>query len=89
MWNIILYQKTFLRSVQLKGGRDFQYPTGMEECFPTVQKSSTIRKFVQLKFGRYLQYSIELEELLKCGKKRRAWNFSNSTEIFHNMKCRR
>ena len=42
MWKITSYQKTFMKFVQVKCGRD-------------------------LKFG--------VEELLKCGRKRRAWNF--------------
>ena len=44
MWKIVIYLKTFLKIVQIKCGRDFQYPTGFEE-------------------------------LLKCGRKQRAWHF--------------
>jgi hypothetical protein len=47
----------------------------------------TFLKFVQLKRGRDLQYPIGIEELLQLGRKRRAWNFSNHTEIFHKLKC--
>ena len=32
-------------------------------------------KFVQLKCGRDFQYPTGVEELLKCRRKRRAWNF--------------
>jgi hypothetical protein len=31
MWKIISYRKTFMKFVQLKCGRDLQYPTGVEE----------------------------------------------------------
>jgi hypothetical protein len=31
MWKIFSYQKTFPKLVLLKCGRDFQYPTGVEE----------------------------------------------------------
>ena len=55
--------------------------------FPNIQQSSTngnvqenfisekFLKFVQLKCGRDLQYPTGVEELLKCGRKRRAWTF--------------
>jgi hypothetical protein len=52
------------------------------EMWKITSYQKTFLKFVKLNCGRDLQYPTGVEELLKCGRKRRAWNF---VQLYRNL----